>query len=359
MNLDIIKNNKTKKIVFLVGSMGKGGGERVISILANHYAAKDHNVTILMLLKDDIKYELNETITTIFIGDEKVSRFKLFFYLRKKLKKTIKQIKPDVVCSFFAKINFIAISVIPTKKIKLIVSERADPNSDGRSWFTKLVTRILYRRVLVIFQNEYAQSWFSKKIRDNSLIIPNPISVTTNASKKQKQKIVSVGRHEKSKNHQMTIFAFNRYVQTNPEHTLHFYGDGSLRNKLIYQVGELNLSDKVFFHGVVDDIHENIKDAEMFVLSSKYEGQPNALLEAMMMGIPVITTDFPSVRGVVDNGVSGIVVPLDDDIALSRAMDLLSRDEKLRSKLVENGRAIAANYSKDRILRIWDKVILD
>jgi glycosyltransferase involved in cell wall biosynthesis len=248
-----------KKIIFVTGSMRRGGAERVISILANDFQESNVEVTILTLLDNSNEYKLNDGIRVINITKTNYSRIKMLPIWIKQLRIKIKEIKPDLIISFIARVNLITIFSSIGIKTKLIISERSDPIKDGRSLLVRLGTYFLYPFAdLIVFQTNWAKSSFSNKIRKKSVVIRNPINVQTKAKKIREQKIVSVGRLYPEKNHFLLIDAFKEIIKKFPEYKLVIYGEGILRNELSKYINELLLNDKVFLPGSVAEVHNEI-----------------------------------------------------------------------------------------------------
>lgn len=350
-----MKNSvKSKRIVFVIGSMGRGGAERVISILANDYANRGWNVDIIMLLEDRCEYLLNKNINKIFIFNKNKSRIgnipKWFFEIRR----FIKYNKPDKVVSFVARINIIAILACLGMNQHITISERNDPNSDGRSIIIRFLTYILYPLAnCIVFQTRWAQSCFPKKIQFKSTIIANPVQVNAKASFIKNKRIVAVGRLIEQKNHAMLIQAFKSVHKLYPEYELYIYGEGKLRKSLQKQIEEIELSGYVFLPGSVINVHEKIADAEIFVLSSNYEGLSNSLLEAMMLGLPCISTNCAGSNEIIVNGYNGILVEVGDEVQLAKSIVNLITG-KVDAKLIgENGKRSVQYMSVKNIISLW------
>lgn len=349
---------KKKRITFVIGSMGSGGAERVISILANNYAEKGWSVDIIMLLNNKCYYKLNENIRVISISNEDKSRVLFFPKWIQMIRKYIKINSPDIVVSFIARINIITIISSLGLKCRVIISERTSPRNDGRSVFVRLLTKILYPSAdRVIFQTESAKTYFSNKIQEKSLIIPNPVSVNVKASDIRKEKIVSVGRLRPEKNHHMLLKAFYKLKEVFPEYNLYIYGEGPLRSQIMKQIQEYNLSDSVFLPGNVTNIHERICDSEIFVLPSQHEGLSNALIEAMMMGLACISTNYEGASEIIKDGVNGLLVPLDDEEQMYIALHYLVLNKETSKKLGKEAKKSVEYMKQENILSIWENAI--
>ena len=348
-----------KKIVFFTGSMGRGGAERVISILSNLYAEKGWKVDIIMLLHNNSSgYLLDERVNVKSFFPEKSNMVKKLFCNIKNVHSYIKREKPDVVVSFMAQNTAISGLACLGTGVRYIASERIDPACVKRNFAYKKLIDILYAKAdSVIFQTKRARDYFGAKIQKNGVIIGNPIKVACNASDNPAKKIVAVGRLTYQKNHKMLINAFKELSKLHREYILEIYGEGEERRNLSEQITLLGLEDKVFLRGNQLDIHEKIKDAQMFVLSSDFEGLSNALLEAMMMGIPCVSTDCAGSDEVIVNRENGILVPVGDEKKLTDAIIELAEDDSLRKKIVANGKVSTEQFRVVNIIDKWVKVI--
>ncbi|WP_170075522.1 glycosyltransferase family 4 protein [Paraclostridium dentum] len=349
-----------KRIMFIIGSMRRGGAERVISILANNYAKSGWDVDIITLLDDSNDYDLDSRINLkpIFkLGKSKFIQLPNWIF---SIRRHVKDSNPDFIVSFIARINVITlISCLGLKK-PIIVSERNDPKSDGRSFFVKISTYVMYNFAnKVIFQTEWAKSCFPKCIQKNSIIIPNPVSVKVRHIESDSKKIVAVGRLEEQKNHSLLIDVFKNLSLKYPEYKLYIFGEGSLKSKLIKKVKNLNLENCVIFPGNKKNIHENIVDAEVFVLSSNYEGLSNALLEAMAMGIPCISTNCAGSNEIIIDEKNGLLVPIKSEKDLENAIERLILNKNLRLSLGENAYSSMKNLNLTNILNLWNDTIIN
>lgn len=306
-----------KKIAFILGSMGKGGAERVISILSKYYADKEWDTNICVLLSNDLEYTLDKSTKFWDFSGNTESRIKRIPLWLKSIRHFVKDNKIDVVVSFAARINVLVMMACAGLNVRIVVSERNDPQYDGRGFITKALTSILYPKAeCVVFQTERVKSFFSKRIQKNSKIIPNPIIVNAYRVNPDRNKIVTVGSLKEQKNQQLLIDAMSDVLLDHPTAKLTIYGEGPLRGSLEKQIAELCIEKSVLLPGQKNDIHEEIKNALFFVLSSDYEGLSNALLEAMMMGIPCISTDCAGSDEYIENQINGLLVPVKNKAAL-------------------------------------------
>ena len=348
-----------KRIVFVIGSMRRAGAERVISILANRYVESGWEVDILTLLDKKNDYILDKKIRVISLCKLDKSRIKQLPYWIKSIRRYVINNNPDRIVSFIARINIITIIACFGLDKSIIVSERNDPKNDGRSIIVKAMTNLLYPYCKsVVFQTKWAKECFSKRVQKKGVIIPNPINISTKATGDMiRKKIVSVGRLSEQKNHKLLIMAFSKVKEIFPEYKLYIYGEGNLRNELEELIKKLGLNESVFLEGNQLNIHERIADAEMFVLSSDYEGLSNALLEAMIMGIPCISTDCAGSTEFIKNGINGILVNKKNVDDLSSAIINLIRDKSLSQKIKKNGVLLSEKLDSKTVFREWERII--
>nr|HPJ22855.1 glycosyltransferase [Clostridia bacterium] len=294
---------KDREILFISGKMDKGGGERVVSILANHFAKTNH-VRIITLLSHSQEYELDKSIEVIHLSDKDNHRILKLPYWVFKLAGIFRKMRGRrvVVVSFIARVNIVAMAANLFSGLPMVISERNDPLSDGRNILTGMAADLLYPKAeRIVFQSNYAMNLFGRRIREKGVVIPNPIGPFEIQRPKEVEKaFVNVGRLAAQKNQTLLIKAFAEVSLIHPDYKLYIYGEGPLRKHLESLVNELGLKGRVMMPGIVNDIHERMLGCEVFVLSSDYEGQSNALLEAMALGMPCIATNLPGHDGIVD-----------------------------------------------------------
>lgn len=349
---------KKNSMVFVISSMSRGGAERVVSILSNYYVRNGWDVTIAMLWHNIVGYELDRRIKLINFSNEKISPKKYLPIVISKLTKYFLKTKPDVAISFIAENSIVTGIASKIAGVRHITSERIDPNEVKRSFILQKTINYFYKKCeSVILQTERAKRFFSKKIQNKAVVIGNPIHVNAFAKEEKRKKIVTAGRLEKQKNHRMLINSFAKVSKLYPDYELHIYGEGRLRNELQKQIDEMNLGEKVYLVGNVENIHEQISDAQMFVLSSDYEGLSNALLEAMMMGIACVSTDCAGSDEVIENYENGVLVPVGDEEKITKAILKLIEDKEMRNKISANSAKSVERFKTENIINLWVKVI--
>lgn len=348
----------SKKLLIVMGSMGRGGAEKVISHISECFAEKGWKVSIALLLFNRVDYKLHENVEIIDLTGDTESRKKRAFYWINGIRSLVKRINPDCVLSFAARVNVITLLACLGKKTKVVVSERNDPYCDGRSKGVDMLTNWLYPKASsVVFQTRRAATYFDKLKLTNSAIIPNPVSVQCVAEKPKKGKIVTAGRLTPQKNQKMLITAFAEAVKEYPYTYLEIFGDGELKEELSALAETLGVGEKVIFKGNVLDLHRQISDSAAFVLSSDYEGLSNALLEAMMMGLPCISTDCAGSDEYIVDGENGLLVPVGDEKAMATALKRILGDEETAACYGAAAMDSTKHLSKELLMSEWTKVI--
>lgn len=352
------KIREKKKILIFIGSMEKGGAERVISIIANYLISDGWDVCIAMLLSNGVKYELDPRISIVdlsFGGGNRLTRIPKWLTGIRKLEKDY---NPDTVLSFVARINVLVQLACYGNNDKIIVSERNDPYMDGRSKLVDLLTGVLYKKSKrLVLQTKRASEYFKNIPKCKKVIIPNPIDIKCIKSASYKGKIVSVGRLSTQKNHKMLIDAFYDICNDYPFAQLYIYGEGELREELQGIINSYGVSNRVFLPGAVNDIHEKISDAEVFVLPSNYEGLSNALLEAMMMGHICISTNCAGSDEYIRNNENGMIIDVGDKNALIEAIKFVFDNPEIAKKMGEKARDSSKEFERDVVMKKWLDVI--
>lgn len=358
-----------KKCLLLIPRMGNGGAERVMATIANNLC-RDNQVRIVTMTDAECFYPLDEPVQIVGLGQRVNRKNKLtklvtmafggikgFFALRR----TVKEFAPDVLLSFLQSTNMMAILLrLFGIKCRLAVSERCDPVERG--FFDRWFERSFYAKAdVVVCQSEAVTRFFKEKDRAKTVVIPNPIAADAIPARHEgarRKTVVGVGRLDGQKNFEMLIRAFSRLPQAFGDYTLEIYGGGALEQKLQAQIEALGLENRARLMGVKPGVMHYISDAALYVMSSDFEGFPNALVEAMATGLPVISTDFST--GVAKDLVkeeNGIVIPVGDEDALVAAMtEMLSSEDRWEAFSTEN-RKLLDTLSEERVMRKWKEAL--
>ncbi|MBD5487902.1 MAG: glycosyltransferase family 4 protein [Lachnospiraceae bacterium] len=338
------------KIVFVLPDMPGGGSERVVAMLANEYVKRGYQVAVLLFAGDHVAYPLDERIEVFIAGQPSdgnpLIQIKRLFKMRRYYRKN----KHCYIFSFCVRGTIFSVLAAAGIPHRLLVSERNDPTRITgqrlRDWSYRKAEKL-------ILQTEDMRRCFAEDLQQKSAVIPNPISDDMPAPYRgeRSKRIVSVGRLEPQKNHKLLLVAFAEFHKSYPEYELHIFGVGELDKELRRQAGELGIGDLVVFRGFLSNVQQEIRDSAMFVLSSDYEGISNSMIEALAMGVPVISTDCPvgGSRMYIENGVSGLLTPVGDWKALAEAMLKIAGDNAFADGLSANGVKAAKRYGLKNI----------
>lgn len=346
------------KILFYINAIHDGGAERVMVNLAKKFSENGYETILVTSFRDTWEYKVEGNVRRLTLEEREINQGRLARNLSRiiKLRHILKVEKPDVAVSFMAEPNFrLLISAIGLA-VKTIVSVRNDPNREYAGKIGRFVGKwILPLADGCVFQTKEAQSWFPKRLQKKSTIIFNPVKEEFFHIERKpiKGEIVTCGRLEAQKNHKLLIDAFAEVVKVHPYARLNIYGEGSLRNSLQEQINNLGLQEKAFLLGATNDVGKALQTADLFVLSSDYEGMPNALMEAMAAGVPCISTDCPcgGPRELFGDLMKENLIPCDNITAMIK---------KIKEQLDSNEKALNKNkiinsFKLDNINLQWER----
>ena len=354
---------KSKEVLFVSNFLGDGGAARVISVLAEELANKGCEVTICSYPfrnREEYHHAKNVKYVKFKMQHQKGILYKIERIT--KLRKEIKKHKGATVISFEYFMNMQTVVAMIGLHNRLIISERNDPVRVGGKTPTKQMRNFLYGFAdCLVCQTQDAQEYFPKKIQEKSVVIMNPIKARLPEpwQGERKKQIVNFCRLEKQKNLPLLIDAFEEFYQRHSDYTLVIYGDGKERDSLEKYIKTKGLETVIMLHPAVQDIHDRIKDAMMFVSSSDYEGLSNSMIEAMAIGLPTICTDCPcgGARMVIQDGNNGLLVSVGNKEKLVEKMTLIADTDNLRTKISEEAIKIKERLSMESIYQQWYEVI--
>ena len=281
------------------------------------------------------------------------------------LRKYIRKEKFDLALAFLLPSQVRLIPACKGTGTKVLLSQRGDPYHSEDYSHGKLISLLndyLFGKAdFYVFQTEKAKQFYPKKIRRKSTVIPNPVMPLKRTAfgtpGSAEKRIVSVGRLEiRQKRQDLLIEAFNKFSSEFPEYILEIYGDGEDEEKI------RNLTagnEKIILKGVCSDIPGAIENAAMFVMTSDYEGIPNALAEAMSLGLPCISTDCSpgGAALLIENGENGLLVPCNNPESICEAMKGLARDPATAESMGKQAIKITDRFSPEIISGMWIKAI--
>jgi glycosyltransferase involved in cell wall biosynthesis len=348
-----------KKYLFYTVSLGGGGAERVLTIIANKFSREINvKVVIVSLLDVENEYSLSDSIKVIRMHGENLNYISKIRLLRKILKSE----KPDVLIAFMYFIAMQALLASMMLRIRVIVSERNDPKQEiaGRP-IVGFIRNFLYLFAnRFVFQTYDALNYFPKYVRNKSVVIMNPIreNLPQPYSGVRRNEIVNFCRLSPQKNLFLLIDAFCEVHKIHSQYILSIFGNGELYSDLHLYIEKRGLSSCVFLNSSISDIHSRIRNSAMFVSSSNYEGISNSMIEAMALGLPTICTDCPcgGAAMMIENGINGFLVPVGNRELLVNAMLKIIENPSLSKSLSIEAIKIRKRLSIDVIINDWKKL---
>lgn len=344
------------KILLFISKLYNGGGERVASILLNHLC-KNHDVTVVVFNNKENTYPISDKINILNLSKGK--RIRPYQCERiKKCRYAIKDVNPDLIISFLVGLNrFVVISNLFTRK-KLILSEQTSIQAKQPiwKWFAR---HFLYRfasKVVFVSKSDYEYAEWLK----NKTFIYNPSCYPTTTNNAQREKTIvaiSSQRRWHVKGFDMLIQAWAKIAPTHPDWKLQFIGIND-SNYISDMVKSIGIEKQVDFLGWTDEIDKVLQNKSIFVLSSRNEGFPNSLLEAMSQGCACVAFDCKTgPNEIITDGVSGLLAQngvIDD---LTAKLQLLIDNEQLRLHIAKGAKEEILRFDKDKIMQQWDELI--
>lgn len=345
-------------------SLERGGAGKMMMFVANICASSFKKVHVLLMNDAPRPKVLDERINYITVP---CPHSKNVFVWRSKaimkVRKALKRIDYDMVCSFTTETSvMVKLSTLFTGKA-YISAERGDPYSFSIIW--RILSKWCYGNSdFCFFQLDNARNFFSKKIQQKSYVIPNPYlppSVIEPYNGPRKKTIVSAGRFAWEKGYEVLIKVFAKVYEKHADYKLIIYGDGDYGEVYKKLVKELNLAKCVSFPGFVKDVAKTIREDGIFVLSSRYEGMPNSLIDALSTGIPCVATDCTpgGPMFLTNNGKNGIIIPIDDEVRMYEAINSLIEDVDLYKRLEHDGPTIINTINEANIRAKWTAAFTD
>jgi len=359
-----------RNIVLVISSLAPGGSERVLARMANYWAGKGWRISLLTLDRDAPFYELEPSVNHIALGVTGHSRNAMVGILKnvrriRELRRAIKALGPDAVVSFGDQTNVLTLLATGGLKTPVIVAERVDPRLYSIGWMWERLRRWTYPFAdRIVVQTGEAAKYFGDRPRRRVSVVPNPVVIPEGLLVEPARRrghcrvIIAMGRLTKQKGFDLLLQAFARIAGEHPDWNLTIIGDGEMRPALESQRGSLGLQGRIEFTGIVKKPGAFFGSADVFVLSSRFEGFPNALCEAMACGLPAVSFDCPSGPAeIIRDGIDGILVPDGDVGALASAMDRLMSDEAERKRLASRASEVVSRFSLERIMGLWEELL--
>lgn len=345
-------------------SLGAGGAERFVAALANGLEHVGHQITIVTLAStaDDF-YAVNSRRVGLALQNPSTSRARAIgsnISRVRRLRRAINASTPDAVVSFCDVTNVLTLCAMTGSPVPVFVSEQVHPRHHdiGQPW--TLLRRITYRRAHgVVAQTERVATWLEQHLAISSVTtIPNPAPTAVPTPPVKTKSVVAVGRLVAQKGFDVLIDAFALASEVFPDWTLEIVGEGPERAALEARAERLGIRGAVTMPGLLTDPLPTMAAGEIFVLSSRFEGFPNVLLEAMACGRPCIATDCETGPAeAITDGHDGLLVPVDDTAALAKALQSLMGDPIRRKRIGAAATEVRSRYAMDRIIGRWEDLL--
>lgn len=350
------------KIATIAYLHGAGGAERQIIMLSNEMVMRGHEVHMIVLSDFKSPYPISDKVKVHDLSEREKGKFcivKRFFAFRK----TIKKIKPNITISYNLQGAYFSLLVGKGFCGKILYSERGDPYDKEYSGLLGKVRDWTCLRVdAFVFQSEGARDFFTIGNKQKAIVIHNSVTVPQDKypiAEKRDNRIVTVGRLHSQKNPHLLLDAFAKIAQQYPDVHLDFYGDGDMHNELQEKINRLGLNSRIALHPSRKDIFDCIRTARLFVLPSDYEGMPNALMEAMSLGLPCISTDCRpgGAKTLIDNGKNGFIVPVRNVNALAKKISYLLDNIDVAEQVAKEARHLGETHTNKMVFDKWNSFL--
>ena len=355
-----------RKIVFHLNCLEQGGAERVVSNLANRFASEGYQVIIATEWYGENEFQIDPEVRRVHVGlregDEKKNHIIRFLLRIKYLRQFIKEEKPDILIPFAKKALYRGLTAAYFIKIPVLISIRTDPAGHYEDRSDKLQIPILFPRADgCVFQTEGAKEFFAPRLQDNSRIILNPINdkyIGVPEPGERSKTVVQSGRLVDFKNQPMLIRAFVKVHEKHPDYDLKIYGGDSYdgtKEILDDLIRQNRAQDYIHLMGASDSLEKDLADAALFAFTSDWEGLPNALMEAMALGLPIVATDCPcgGPRTIMTHEIDGLLIPIKDEQALVDGINRLIENPELANRLGRQARKIAEKANGQAVFEQW------
>ena len=357
-------------ISFVTDCIGYGGAEKMLLFIAKGLYNKGHKVAIINLNNQkgyklnhvdysgiDV-YELNTNYKNTFVSNYEYLAFTI---------KSAKQHKSEVIIGFKELANFCAATVGKILRIPSIISERGDPFTSFKniSLIRKIKLKIINSASGAVFQTKDAGAFYSKKLESKSTIIPNPIWKNKDIKSidyyNLPKEIIYMGRLDnRQKRLDVLLESFRIFNKTHAEYILKIYGSGPDKTFIENKIKEYNIQDKVNMMGASMSPLQDLSNSGIFVITSDYEGISNSLLEAMAVGLPVVSTDHSpgGARFLIKDHENGIIVPLGNSELISKALCEFADNPELAKYCGNNAMYVLDEFSPNVIVDKWEQYVL-
>ncbi len=363
-------------VVLVTGSLEAGGAERALSDMANYWNAKGWRVTVVTMAGPESRdfYSLAPGVNREWLDSDRnadriFARARSLVTRLTKLRRLLKLSQPDAVLSFIDVPNVMTILAAWGLDLRLVVSERGcqyratgdanEPWLYTLSAHWRILRKLLYSQAdAVTALNADTAKWIEKECRTAVEVIPNGIRELPISDIERESIVLGVGRLKREKGFDILLQAFAAVLPQFPGWRLVIAGDGRNKAELVDLRNRLKMADSVEFLGLVSDVELWMARAGLVVAPSRSEAFGNVILESMAMGAPVLSTICSGPASIIDDGVNGVLVPIEDVDALAAAMTELMSKPDLRRRLGNEATKVRERFQQDRLMAMWERCLV-
>jgi len=356
-----------RAIVMVTGSLDAGGAERVLAEMANYWNSKGWRITLATWTGPSNVdfYDLDPGVQRVWLDVEASSTSlvaKLRAYARRilKLREMLENARPDAVLSFIDTSNVMTLLACMGLGLRVIVSERSNGDATARIAWMWRVSRIAtyWRAAAVVAQTPDAARRIAKRCGVKAIAIPNPLRALPDTDGPRESMVLAVGRLSHEKGFDLLIRAFSGIGAEFSRWRLVIIGTGPAHSSLLRLSEQLQLGDRIEFRPPVKNIESWMSRAGLVVQPSRFEGFPNVIMEAMGMGAAVISADCRSGPAeIINDGVNGRLVPVEDVAALTKVISELLRQPEERVRLGREAKKVRQAFRQDLVMQKWESCV--
>jgi glycosyltransferase involved in cell wall biosynthesis len=361
------------KLLIFIHSLSNGGAERVTANLANYWVQKGWDITVVTLASSNLDfYELHPAVKRVALDLADESRNALAGMWNNihrvfALRRILREIQPNIALGMMSGANvLLALAALGLSNLRTIGAEHNHPPQSPLGYLWETLRRHTYRflNAVAVLTSE-GEEWIKHNTYAQKIsVIPNGVvyplltqepQIKPNTSKRKV--LLAVGRLNEGKGFNLLIESFSNLSAKHSDWDLIILGEGSLRPTLEKQIRDLDLEKRIFIPGRAGNIGEWYETADIFVMSSHFEGFPMTLIEAMAYGLPAVSFDCDTgPRDIIRHEVDGFLVPLGNVIALTNTLNNIMSDDKLRLRLATRAIEVRDRFSMERITGLWEKL---
>ncbi len=363
-----MKEKRSHDLAVVISDLGSGGAQRVLATMAERWAEQGRRFAVITLAEEESDFftlpQGGSRHVVGGVGDSgggwrgvaaNIARVR-------RLRAALREVDAPIALGFIAPTNILLILAALGLGMRVVISERNDParQSFGRLWDS--LRRWLYPLADRVTANSRGalESLAAYVKREKLALIPNPLrgSDSTEQADLPHPVILAVGRLHHQKAYDVLLEGFAAFLGEHGEWHLAIAGEGALREELQRQGEYLGIASRLHWLGRVPDPYPYYRAADLFAMPSRHEGMPNALLEALSCGLPVVVSDgSPGPLEFVEEGASGVVVQVESADALAHAFSRLAADPELRERLGKEGKKRVSELALEQVSTVWDRVL--